>query len=275
MELIAFLLILFFLPGFICPSMAQTGKKSSEAEQAEVALMGVFHFAGSTGDAAAIQLDNMLGERRQREISEILDHLEKYKPDKILVEYPSKKQAALTQSYQQYLQDDKTLDENEIHQLGFKLGRRLNHEKLYAIDYKLNLPFGELRQYAQAHGKEQYLEDFIGHVKSYAREKEAYLKEHTLLDYLRGLNTDTSDLWHKNLYLEALLTMGTDTLYPGARMAGDYYKRNAYILSNIDRVTAPGDRVLVIVGSGHRAFLKPMVREKRDFQYVEIHPYLE
>jgi len=237
--------------------------------------MGVFHFAGSTGDAAAIQLDNMLGERRQREISEILDHLEKYKPDKVLVEYPSKKQAELNQSYQQYLQGEKTLTENEIHQLGFKLAKRLNHAKIYAIDYKLNLPFGELREYAETHGKTQYLEDFIGNVKSYAREKEAYLEKHTLLDYLKQLNTDSSDLWNKNLYLDGLLTLGTDTLYPGARMAGDYYKRNAYILANIDRVTEAGDRVLVIIGSGHRAFLKPMVREKRDFKYVEVHPYLK
>ena len=267
-------LLALMLMGLFQEVNGQDHQGDESYEKPEIALLGVFHFAGSTGDAASINLDNIQGERRQEEIGEILDHLETYQPDKILVEYPAKRQDELDQAYQKYLDGDLELHESETHQLGFKLAKRLGHSRVYAIDYKLNLPFGDLQNYAKEHGMDEKLKQFISEVQARARDKEQYLEEHTILDYLRQLNTDEADLWNKNLYLGDWLEMGNDTIYPGAELAGEWYKRNLYWLANFDRVVEEGDRVLAIMGSGHRAILKQMVIDKQDFEYVEILPYL-
>jgi len=254
---------------------AQSSGADQKEERPELALLGVFHLAGSTSDAAAIKLESILGKRRQREILSIVEHLEDYRPDKIMVEHPVKSQSELNKAYEKYLQDNLTLNEGETHQLAFRLGKRLGHNKLYAVDYGLDLPFEPLQKYAAEHGRKEDLQNFIANVRKRARQKEQYMEDHTILDYLRQLNTDTADLWNKNLYLGKMLTMGNDTINPGAEVAGEWYKRNIYILANMDRVLEKGDRALLIMGSGHRAILKQMIKDKSNLKYVEIHPFLK
>lgn len=251
-----------------------TEKSQEKTDKPEIAILGVFHFAGSSTDLASIQIDSVLSERRQQEIDNVLKKLEAFHPDKILVEYPFQKDEQLNASYQKYLDGNMELTENETHQLGFKLGRRLGHKKLYAADYKLPLHFNDLKEFAKTHGKEEKLDAFIKNVQDHAKKKSKYLEEHTILEYLTQLNTDTSDIWNKNLYLGPVLEMGQDSLYPGAKIVGEYYKRNLYILANIQRIMEADERALLIIGSGHRAFIKQYIKDKKDFEYVEIHDYL-
>ncbi len=265
----------FFLMVFsYCTQQFEKKVEKSKNNNPQVSLLGVFHFAGSTSDVASVQVDSILGNRRQEEIDQVLQKLESYQPDKILVEYPFSKNEKLNEEYKKYLDGKKELTENETHQLGFKLGKRLGHNELYAADYSLNLPFGNLQKFAEAHGKTDMMDKFIRDLQAKANKESKYLEQNTILDYLTRLNTDSSDLWNKNLYLGTMLEMGKDTAYPGAELAGQWYKRNMYILANIDRIAGSNDRILLIMGSGHRAILKQFVKDKNDFNYVEIHDYL-
>ena len=259
---------------FFSCAKSSTEKSQEKTEKSEIAILGVFHFAGSSADLASVQIDSILSERRQREIDKVLKKLEAFHPDKILVEYPFHKDKQLNANYQKYLDGNMELTENETHQLGFKLGRRLGHNKLYAADYKLPLSFNDLKKFAKSHGKKEKLDAFIEDVQDHAKKQSKYLEEHTILDYLTQLNTDTSDIWNKNLYLGPILEMGQDSLYPGAELAGEYYKRNLYILANIERIMESDERALLIMGSGHRAFIKQFIKDKKDIEYVEIHDYL-
>jgi hypothetical protein len=40
------------------------------------------------------------------------------------------------------------------------------------------------------------------------------------------------------------------------------------------KTVEPGERVLLIMGSGHRAMLIPFIKDKNDLTYDEIHDYL-
>jgi len=47
------------------------------------------------------------------------------------------------------------------------------------------------------------------------------------------------------------------------------------IFSNIARlITCPEDRVLVVIGSGHGALLRQLVRECPDYRLVDVAEYL-
>jgi len=66
----------------------------SQSDVAKVALLGVFHFGGSSGDLASMQMANPFGERRQNDIKELVAKLITYQPTKILVEFPKSKMIA-------------------------------------------------------------------------------------------------------------------------------------------------------------------------------------
>ena len=54
-----------------------------------------------------------------------------------------------------------------------------------------------------------------------------------------------------------------------------WWERNFYIMGNIDRVTEAGDRLLLIIGAGHRAVLRDFFEDRSDIDYVEIREYLK
>ena len=46
-------------------------------------------------------------------------------------------------------------------------------------------------------------------------------------------------------------------------------------MGNIDRVAEAGDRLLLIIGAGHRAVLRDFFEDRQDMLYVEIQDYLK
>lgn len=51
-----------------------------------IAILGTFHFAGSTSDADSLKVDDMKSTKRQNEVLELVDLLSKFKPTKIIIE---------------------------------------------------------------------------------------------------------------------------------------------------------------------------------------------
>ena len=294
MKKYLFFLLVTILMLFMCAVSlsAQESKKNndkSEPEQfaaplktntdssnpARIAILGVFHFAGSSGDAASMKIYGILDERRQKEIEEVLIRLENYKPDKILVEYPYSENERLNNDYQEYLIGNFELTEMEIHQLGFKLAERLGHKRIYGVDHRLTLPSDKLQAFAETHGKKEILEKLIADVKTFAEKESKNLEAISILDSLTKMNTDESDQWNRSMYLGTIIEMGDELSNPGVDFTETWYKRNLFILANIMKSVEPGERLLLIMGSGHRAILKPFIKDKNDLRYDEIHDYLK
>ena len=71
-----------------------------------------------------------------------------------------------------------------------------------------------------------------------------------------------------------MATVGRDTTYKGAEEVAKWYTRNLYIFANIARVAQPGERVLVIMGSGHGTLLRQFVDESPELDLVSAEPLL-
>lgn len=249
-------------------------KNTENAVNPQISILGTFHF-GTTGDVAAVKVDDIMSKQRQKEIRQMLKKIKAYKPTKVLVEVVRHKNEAYNQKYRKYLNGDFELGKSEIYQLGFRMAKMMNHDSIYAIDYTLRQPFGEIQEFAEKHGMGDRFKSFVNSVRERAKEKSEYIANHTLMDYYRQLNTDTADRWNRSLYLQETLDYNHDTTYTGPKIAAMHYKRNLYITANVMRHAQPGERLLLIIGSGHRAVMKHFFKTRKDIDYVEVNQFLE
>lgn len=239
----------------------------------QITLLGTFHFAG-TSDYSSVKFDALDSEKRQKEIREIIDKLKPFNPTKILVEFPSNKSKIQDSLYAAYRNGYYKLTINEIDQIGFRMANELNHDSIYSIDYKLNLPFNELINFAEKHNKTAF-NLFLKSVKEQDKFESEYLAKHSLLDYLIYRNSNEEDIRNKDQYLNKTAKFVNDTSYIGAEFAAKWWERNIMMMSNIDQVTQKNDRLLVIVGAAHRAILKDFFEDRTDVEYVEISNFLK
>ena len=235
-------LIVVYLLAINC-LFAQNRKES----KISVLLFGTFHFAQTGAD------DDMLSEKRQKEITELVNKLYKFKPDKIFIErnpefeYTNK----IDEKYQDYLDGKFQLSANEIYQLGFRLAKMLGHKKVYQADHpgRYVTIYATAEDYANKNGQADILRaDAIGTTKPlyWTTDEPAIRKQKTVLEFIRYINSEEYQKLDQAHYVSTFPRIG-DTKPPtsaedkkddavyfvGAELLADWYKRNIKILSKV------------------------------------------
>ncbi len=252
------------------------GPEPIQSDAAKVSVLGVFHFGGSSGDLASMHMADPFGKRRQDDIKELVSQLEAFRPTKILVEYPKERQDRLQERFIKYLAREDSLTVNEIDQVGFRLAENLGLDQLYAIDYQLDLPGDGLVEYCQRHNKMSEFEDFIKNIQEYVAKENEALDTMRISAYLARTNNDSKDRETNEAYIGNTLNWGDSIDEAGANFAATWWKRNFVILKNIaGTIESKDDRILVIIGAGHRAVLKDLIIDRGDMEYVEVADYLK
>ena len=95
--------------------------------------------------------EGLYSEKRQNEIEEFVSKLANFKPTKIAVEMVSEDSEFCNERYKQYKLGTYQLEMNEIYQVGFRLGLRLNHEQIYPTDWmgKAEMSYQEVEKWAK------------------------------------------------------------------------------------------------------------------------------
>lgn len=236
------------------PGVAPLVWPECKPDQIQVLVFGTFHFSQSR------QID-VLTSGRQEQLGEILARLERWAPRRIAVEFPFARQPELDSAYHAYRPDEDAAAQssNEITQLGLRLGKRLDHEQVYAVDVPMNLwhdsigVFDETWPEARVDLRRRWSEGFTGFSESDPDPSTV-----SLAAVLRYLNHDTPPAnWE--MY-GGFLPLVKDEFYVGALKLRPWYDRNLRILQNLFRVMDPSDdRVLLIIGTGHLRVLKQMM----------------
>ena len=215
---------------------------------------------------------DILSERRQKEVTEVLDSLALFNPTKILIEIKAEQQEEWDERFSQYLNVE--LDSNEIYQVAFRLGKRLGHQRLYGVDvlgrrYE-NLP--DLEGYAVEHGQEfpradAWSERFM---QAYAVEDHAKA-ERTIAEHLLFLNSEERLRFSHGNYVLSYLALGVGDQYPAAdSVTGWWYNRNLRIYGNILRVMEPGDRLLLLIGAGHVPIIRHAAAASPEIDLIDV-----
>ena len=265
------------LAAFASPiSAGQAEKLPSEVE---VMILGVYHFSSPGGDMVNTEVDDFLDPQRQRELANLAQALAQWRPTRIVVEEEAQGPHF---SLENYARTEQLLltDRNETVQLGYRLARLLGHEAVYGFDERSRdgepdyFPFEAVQSFAQRSGHEDLLEALVGEVEAASETENAAMQDRSVAETLFYHNdAEMMTRMHHKFYY-SMLTIGDGETQPGAELNAYWYMRNAKMFAKLDGIAAPGDRVLVIVGSGHVTWLRHFVERAPNFNLVESMPYL-
>lgn len=234
---------------------------AAPAPKAQVMIVGVAHLVSRHDVHNSTFGDSPLSPRRQAQVADVVAHLARFHPTKVLIEaafgdseYPAE--------YRRYLAGRFTLGADEIYQYGFKLAARSGDTAIFPIDtwgpsiYDHNSPGGKrIDAYLPAHFNSVKDPEF----DAYER-RDDHLELHgTYLDVLQYLNTDAAIEANASWY-SVFAGKGRNAGNAGATYVAQWYTRNCFIFSNILGVIQPGDRIVVFIGQGHEYLLREFVR---------------
>ena len=246
-------------------------------ESIKILLLGTCHFGKSGKHLMNLDSGDINSIKKQEEINDILKRIIKFKPNKIAVEVKREKDIELNEMYSEFcdnnfVKENNLLDsKSEVIHIGFNLARQLKHNKLYPLDVGVSLPedvFNYINKYSNVYS------DYIDRVNEYELRENEFMKNHTLLEVFKHLNSpDRYDTEHSDLYLY-LNKVCNGNKYYGVNTLVEWYRRNLYIFSNIQNIANCGDRILVLYGVGHFKILKTLINDYNEFEFVDPLDYL-
>lgn len=240
--------------------------ENDEPASIEVFVLGTFHFT-DTPDYNAIDKP-----QQQKEIEHLVESLSTFNPTKILLEHERKEGDRLDSLYQAYQAGNHNLNNNERQQIGFRLAHKLNHSQVYAVDYKKPMGMGAVMKWAEKNEPEFLT--FFRNWRSEANRIDSVLHHnYTISEILSFRATDK----YLNRLQEARMRMmevGAGKNYIGIEPASSVYKRNMRIFANIMDVAEPGDRLIIVYGSGHSYFFNNFFEESAKTKLVDPQKYL-
>ena len=261
----------------------------------EIMLLGSFHFQDRGVDRYKPKRQLEIS-ARQAEIQEIVERLSSFEPTKVAVEFAALQQSPVDHDYRAFLRGAFELSGSEHHQLGFRLARKLGHERVHAVDAwgrfyepprdldledasgKQEAPFDPheaLETYAREHDQEHLLTQWSAYyLERYTRIDEKKTQR-PLRETLLELNQLPNILAMHGHYLVDHFKVGTHHEYPGVDVVTAWYNRNLRIFANLQRITEPPcERLLVVYGAGHIPILRHCAEASPEYDLVEVSEYL-
>lgn len=234
----------------------------------EILLLGTPHLSGA----------DILDPVWQKDMNLLSDSLMEFRPDAIAVESRIESQKDLDQAYRYYCghgdpeskdascgtvyrygKETPLLYSNEIVQIAFRLGKRLRHDQIYAVDeeVELNDHFSE-RSYPIIQSRMDKLIE-----KNSSR---------SIMDRILLQNSPEHKRMDHQIYME-LNKLSFDNLYDGADWITDWYNRNLKIFANLqrlaDQIEQKGEhRLFALYGSGHLSILEHLIHSTEGMKWV-------
>ncbi|MEL7189873.1 MAG: DUF5694 domain-containing protein [Pseudomonadota bacterium] len=258
----------------------QSAPTDDPVKPIQVMILGTYHFANPGQDLVNVEVDDMLAPKRQKELEQLATSLAEWAPTKIAVENEASAPSFEMEGYSRAI-ELMTSSRNETVQVGYRLALKLGHDAVYGYDERGGegepdyFPMGKVQAAAEANGQMPILTKLIAEVRAGADDYEDDLADISVAKSLITHN-DGAKLaaQHDKLYY-ALIPIGDGDNQAGAELNAYWYMRNAKMFGKIDMIAEPGDRVLVIAGSGHATWLRHFAERMPGYELVETIPYLE
>ncbi|MEO9634146.1 MAG: DUF5694 domain-containing protein [Parasphingorhabdus sp.] len=266
----AFLTLLYFAAQ---PALAED-IVNEEPEPVRVMVLGVYHFANPGADLNNAKVDDVLTPQRQKELATLAETLKTFQPTVVAVEASAKPPYA-DAGYRDFKPEDLTKKRNETVQIGYRVAHAADIDRVYAIDEQPSegepdyFPYDRVHQQAEETGDAERLKTMSDYGVLIA-EFEEQQKSQSIPELLKFWNSGRfPDEFYWNV-----MTLGEGEKQTGAELAAYWFMRNAKIFNKLVQVTEPGDRVIVVYGSGHGAWLREIVERTPGYVLEPAMPYL-
>lgn len=239
----------------------------------KVVLLGTFHF-GATSDRNSTAFPDLFSEKRQSELDDIANKLDKFGVNKFFLETPVKRQSRQDSLFIAYknktLKDTLALRDEQV-QIAFRTAL-LNNAKLIASDNRQELPYNTIVAYETEHKNDSVSSYPFFDVQYPFTVKQKKLKEVTLSQYYIQLNNRYNSQALMFDYIHYALSYGKEADYVGEAFTLSWYDRNLKIFTNILRnIDVKSDKVIVVLyGSAHTALIRHFFEDHPYFEIVEL-----
>ena len=245
----------------------------------DVLLVGTFHFSYPGLDSHVTKEEeqvNVLSPKRQKEMKALVNYIAEFKPTKIMVETGANT-GYLMRQFEDYLKDKKTAKAREVHQIAFPLMKQFKLDTLYGVDAPSLVR--ELMMSKDSTLLEPIIDAIYTEDKTnidpyddkywewYDRDDELTL-QNELLPYFKHMN---SDKVLNRGWGHYLLGGFKNNGYKGSdALILNWYSRNLRIFRNIQDLSEPGDRIMVLFGAGHMTILKNLFESSPEYNLVKF-----
>ncbi|MCX2679379.1 DUF5694 domain-containing protein [Galbibacter sp. EGI 63066] len=250
-------------------------------QKKEILLIGTFHYNNPGADVAKTKSFDILSEKSQLELEQISSSIKKYNPTKVFVEWPYNEQNELDSLYQlykenKYFTNDSLSDfylKNEIFQLAFRVAKQNNLDKVYGIDYlETGFPYQEVMNDIKSNNQIKLKERIEKSIAQFTADFDNMIESGTTLKELTfAMNTKEMRYASNDIHINMFPVAGSTDEFNGVYLTSEWYKRNLYMWSLIQKNTFISDeRVMVLAGSSHTAMIELFVKENRDWKIKEL-----
>ena len=242
----------------------------------KILLLGTFHFDNPGLDVAKFKDADVLSPQRQKEVTEVVEALKAFAPDKIFIESPPDGQSRIDSSVTEYRAGRMPLKGSEVHQLGYRLAKELNLPSVYGVDYRdADFPFDSLMKSAAAAGQTDIISFVQKVIDTVQKSFNEALQKSTIRQMLLRENTPEGIRMQLEFYFK-LLPVGAPGNHVGSYLVSEWWRRNMVIYENIlKHLTGKEERILVIFGSGHTAILNEMMKFNSNIELVPVEKVLK
>ncbi|WP_310379218.1 DUF5694 domain-containing protein [Flavobacterium sp.] len=259
--------------------IAQTQKKPTE-----ILVIGTYHFNNPGMDVAQFKVLDIMSEKPQKQLETISSAIAKFNPTKIFTEWELKDQLALDTLYNKYCEGNyfeyvavkypkrKFYMQNEIVQLAFRTAKKSNHKKVYAIDYQeTSFDFDSIMKFADTIRFPNFKKEVLSDIKEIEVKSNELFATNDLLKCLYYFNS--AELRERDIPWYVGKINDSDKLgtYVGAFLASEWYRRNLYMLANIQKQTNEGDnRIMILAGASHITMFLDLLKHDGNYKIIEL-----
>lgn len=247
----------------------------------DVLLIGTFHFSYYDEDTYKTNPEDridILSDKRQLEIKELVEYISRFKPTKIFVE-DFNKNNILMNNYREYKNGNYQLTSDEIDQIAYRLMDDFQLDTIYGVDQKTIFQTlysnDETKDYAFDLYKgldfeRDFLDSEIGkkYMKLYEYEDQ-YLLENSMLDYFKWLNSPEKK--NRGFYSLFAGKFGQEDERVADASTIGMVSRNFRTLNLIEKnINSANDRILILFGSSHTDFFKLYYESSPEHNLIEF-----
>ena len=235
------------------------------ATTADFLFLGSYHMGNPGRDVHNTKADDVLSEKRQREIAEVARLVERYRPTKVFVEVETASQSRIDGEYAASCHSKRPLERDEVEQFGYRIACAAGLSGVIAADWNDLGPIKDedsvdYLKAIERHGQQAQRKEDLRIGGEVAAQDQQALDRGSVRDMLLRLNSPDWLAANARAYFRIGL-YGTPSDPAGANWLTLWYARNLRIFDNIVRRTEPGDRVLVVYGAGHGNWLRQLAAD--------------
>lgn len=269
---------LLALCAFLVAAWPARADDQPPAPPIQVLVLGTYHFGNPGHDLHNVDADDVTTPRRQAELADLARRLEQFKPTRVAIEAVVDAPDLKVAAYRKFTPADLGKVRNESVQIGYRIAHDVGLADIYGIDELSDtidyFPYDKVQSYAKQHGTAARLDAMQARVGAIINEFTASQKTATITALHARMNEPARiRSMHADFYY-GLLPFGDTKAEPGAELNAFWYMRNAKIFAKLMHVARPGDRIVVVYGSGHAYWLRHFAETTPGFQLVEPNRYL-